>query len=196
MQFMKRLFVLLFSSVCIGIGLNMFLLPIHLINGGIFGVSLLIKYVWGIKIGHSMIMINIPIYLLSLLSNKTYFINAIIGLIFTSTMIDLLTPLIGLVQLPILSSAILGGIIIGVGIGSMLRLNISPGGMDLLALLISKSKGINPGIVIFLMDAVIIIIGMIVLNDVRLMYSFVTVACVGVCVILLNTFKSVNIYIN
>ncbi|MCM3586608.1 YitT family protein [Mesobacillus maritimus] len=193
---MKRLFVLLFSSVCIGIGLNMFLLPIHLINGGIFGVSLLIKYVWGIKIGHSMIMINIPIYLLSLLSNKTYFINAIIGLIFTSTMIDLLTPLIGLVQLPILSSAILGGIIIGVGIGSMLRLNISPGGMDLLALLISKSKGINPGIVIFLMDAVIIIIGMIVLNDVRLMYSFVTVACVGVCVILLNTFKSVNIYIN
>ncbi|MCM3668638.1 YitT family protein [Mesobacillus maritimus] len=193
---MKRLFVLLFSSVCIGIGLNMFLLPIHLINGGIFGVSLLIKYVWGIKIGHSMIMINFPIYLLSLLSNKTYFINAIIGLIFTSTMIDLLTPLIGLVQLPILSSAILGGIIIGVGIGSMLRLNISPGGMDLLALLISKSKGINPGIVIFLMDAVIIIIGMIVLNDVRLMYSFVTVACVGVCVILLNTFKSVNIYIN
>lgn len=192
---MKRLFVLLFSSVCIGIGLNMFLLPIHLINGGIFGVSLLIKYVWGIKIGHSMIMINVPIYLLSLLSSKTYFINAIIGLIFTSTMIDLLTPLIGLVQLPILASAILGGIVIGVGIGSMLRLNISPGGMDLLALLISKSKGINPGIVIFLMDAVIIIIGMIVLNDVRLMYSFVTVACVGVCVILLNTFKSVTVCI-
>ena len=42
--YMKKLFVLLLSTVCIGIGINMFLIPSHLINGGVFGVSLLIKY--------------------------------------------------------------------------------------------------------------------------------------------------------
>ena len=92
---MKKFIILLFSSVCIGIGLNMFIIPIHLINGGIFGISLLIKYVWGIQVGHTMIMINTPIYLLSLLYDKSYFINAILGLAFTSTIIDLLTPLNG-----------------------------------------------------------------------------------------------------
>ncbi|OAS87521.1 MULTISPECIES: YitT family protein [Metabacillus] len=192
---MKKFAVLLFSSICIGIGVNMFILPIHLINGGIFGISLLIKYIWGIKIGHIMILINTPIYLLSLLYDKTYFINAILGLIFTSTIIDLLSPLNGLLQLPIITSAILGGLIIGIGVGFMLRSHISPGGIDLLALLISKSKAINPGIVIFIIDSLIIIAGIIVLQDFKLLYSFITISCVGLCVGLLNTFKSMNFYV-
>jgi uncharacterized membrane-anchored protein YitT (DUF2179 family) len=195
MLYMKKIAVLLFSSICIGIGVNMFILPIHLINGGIFGISLLIKYIWGIKLGHIMIMINTPIYLLSLLYDKSYFINAILGLIFTSTIIDLLSPLYGLVHLPIITSAILGGLIIGIGVGFMLRSHISPGGIDLLALLISKSKAVNPGIVIFIIDSLIIIAGIIVLHDFKLIYSFITISCVGLCVGILNTFKSMNFYV-
>ncbi|MFB5285315.1 YitT family protein [Peribacillus sp. Hz7] len=192
---MKKLVVLLFSSVCIGIGLNIFILPLHLINGGIFGISLLIKYIWGIQVGHSMIMLNTPIYFLSLLYDKSYFINAILGLVFTSTMIDLLTPLNGLLHPPILISAILGGITIGIGVGFMIRLHISPGGIDLLALLISKSKAINPGIVMFLIDVFIIIAGIIILKDFKLIYSIITISCVGLCVGVLNTFKSINFYV-
>jgi len=192
---MKKLAVLLFSSVCIGMGLNIFILPLHLINGGIFGISLLIKYIWGIQVGHSMIMLNTPIYLLSLLYDKSYFINAILGLVFTSTMIDLLAPLNGLLHLPILISAILGGITIGIGVGFMIRLHISPGGIDLLALLISKSKAINPGIVMFLIDVFIIIAGIIILKDLRLIYSIIIISCVGLCVGVLNTFKSINFYV-
>lgn len=194
MLFMKKFIVLLLSSVCIGIGLNLFILPLHLINGGIFGISLLIKYVWGAQVGQTLIMINTPIYLLSLLYDKSYFINAILGLAFTSTMIDLLTPLNGLLHLPIITSSILGGLIIGIGVGFMLRLHISPGGLDLLALLISKSQAINPGIVMFMIDLLIIIIGIIVLKDLKLMYSMITISCVGLCVALLNTFKSINFY--
>jgi uncharacterized membrane-anchored protein YitT (DUF2179 family) len=195
MLYMKKFTVLLFSSICIGIGVNMFILPIHLINGGIFGISLLIKYIWGIKLGHIMIMINTPIYLLSLLYDKNYFINAILGLIFTSTIIDLFSPLNGLLHLPIITSAILGGFIIGIAVGFMLRAHISPGGIDLLALLISKSKAINPGIVIFIIDSFIIIAGIIVLHDFKLIYSFITISCAGLCVGLLNTFKSINFYV-
>lgn len=195
MSFMKKLVTLLFSSVCIGIGLNMFIIPIHLISGGIFGISLLIKYVWGIKVGHTMIMINTPIYLLSLLYDKSYFINAILGLAFTSTIIDLLTPLNGLIHLPIITNVILGGMMIGIGVGFMLRLHISPGGVDLLALLISKSTAINPGMVIFIIDSLIIIAGIIILKDLKLIYSIITISCVGLGVGLLNSFKTINFYL-
>ena len=194
-SFMKKLVTLLLSSVCIGIGLNMFIIPIHLISGGIFEISLLIKYVWGIKVGHTMIKINIPIYLLSLLYDKSYFINAILGLAFTSTIIDLLTPLNGLVHLTIITNVILGGMMIGIGIGFMLRLHISPGGVDLLALLISKSTAINPGIVIFIIDSLIIIAGIIILKDLKLIYSIITISCVGLAVGLLNSFKTINFYL-
>ena len=195
MFFMKKLVILIFSSVCIGIGLNMFIIPIHLISGGIFGISLLIKYVWGMQVGHTIIMINTPIYLLSLLYDKSYFINAILGLAFTSTIIDLLTPLNGLVHLPIITNAILGGMMIGIGVGFMLRLHISPGGVDLLALLISKSTEINPGLVIFIIDSLIIIAGIIILKDLKLIYSLITISCVGLSVGLLNSFKSMNFYL-
>ncbi|MGK9185700.1 YitT family protein [Priestia filamentosa] len=192
---MKKFIILLFSSVCIGIGLNMFIIPIHLISGGIFGVSLLIKYVWGVKVGHAMIIINAPIYLLSLAYNRTYFINAILGLIFTSTIIDWLTPLNGIVHLPIIMSVILGGLTMGIGVGFMLRLHVSPGGVDLLALLISKSTAINPGVIIFIIDSLIVIAGIIVLKDLKLIYSLITISCVGISVGLLNSFKSINLYL-
>ena len=192
---MKKLVTLLFSSVCIGIGLNMFIIPIHLISGGIFGISLLIKYVWGINVGHTMIIINTPIYLLSLLYDKSYFINAILGLAFTSTIIDLLTPLNGLVHLPIITHVILGGMMIGIGVGFMLRLHISPGGVDLLALLISKLTAINPGIIIFIFDSLIIIAGIFILKDLKLIYSIITISLVGLGVGLLNSFKSINFYL-
>ncbi|KKI93027.1 hypothetical protein WQ54_05820 [Bacillus sp. SA1-12] len=195
MLYIKKFAVLLFASICVGIGLNMFIIPIHLINGGIFGISLLIKYIWGIKIGHVMIMINTPIYLISLKYDKSYFINALLGLAFTSTIIDLLIPLNGLVHLPILISAIFGGVIKGIGVGTMLRFHISPGGVDLLALLISKWKGMNPGIVIFMIDSLIILAGILVLKDMKLIYSFITISCVGLCVGLLNTFKSFHVYL-
>ncbi|MET1178235.1 YitT family protein [Peribacillus simplex] len=192
---MKKFVTLLFSSFCIGVGLNLFIVPIHLINGGIFGISLLIKYVWGIQVGHTMIMINIPIYLLSLLYDKSYFFNAILGLAFTSTIIDWLTPLNGLVHLPIITSAIIGGMTIGIGVGFMLRQHISPGGVDLLALLISKTTATNPGIIIFIIDSLIVIAGIIILNDLKLIYSLLTISCVGICVIFINSFKTINIFI-
>ncbi|MGE7903485.1 YitT family protein [Peribacillus sp. NPDC094092] len=192
---MKKFVTLLFSSFCIGVGLNLFIVPLHLINGGIFGISLLIKYVWGLQVGHTMIMINLPIYLLSLLYDKTYFFNAILGLAFTSTIIDWLTPLNGLVHLPIITSAIIGGMTIGIGVGFMLRQHISPGGVDLLALLISKTTATNPGIIIFIIDSLIVIAGIIILKDLKLMYSLLTISCVGICVIFINSFKTINIFI-
>ncbi|USK70025.1 YitT family protein [Peribacillus asahii] len=84
---------------------------------------------------------------------------------------------------------------IGIGVGFMIRLHISPGGIDLLALLISKSKAINPGIVMFLIDLFIIIAGIIVLRDFKLIYSIITISCVGLCVGILNNFKSINFYL-
>ena len=83
----------------------MFLIPSHLINGGVFGVSLLIKYIFNIQVGHMLIILNLPIYLFSLFYDKSYFINAIIGLVFTSTIIDLLAPLNGLLNLPVITNA-------------------------------------------------------------------------------------------
>src|SRR3954466_11179526 len=153
---LKKLAVIGFGSTMISVGINMFILPFHLINGGIFGISLLLNYVWGLKVGLMFILLNIPIYLFALKKDPIYFYNGILGAVVSGCLIELSLPLIGIVQLPIISSVIIGAIIIGLGVGVMLRNHISPGGMDLLALLVAKWTNVNVGIIMVTLDAIII----------------------------------------
>ncbi|MFL6561305.1 MAG: YitT family protein [Bacillus sp. (in: firmicutes)] len=176
---LKKLAIIGFGSTMIGIGINGFILPLHLINGGFLGISLLLKYLWGFKVGLSFIVLNIPVYMFAFKSDHVYFVNGVIGALCTGLMIELLIPLNGMFHFPMISSVIFGAVIIGVGVGVMLRNHISPGGMDLLALLIAKWSKVNVGVIMFAMDAVIIITGLFLIQDVKLLYSLVIVSIVG-----------------
>jgi uncharacterized membrane-anchored protein YitT (DUF2179 family) len=176
---LKKFAIIGFGSTMIGIGINGFILPLHLINGGFLGISLLLKYLWGFKAGLSFIVLNIPVYMFAFKSDHVYFVNGVIGALCTGLMIELLIPLNGMFHFPMISSVIFGAVIIGVGVGVMLRNHISPGGMDLLALLIAKWSKVNVGVIMFAMDAVIIITGLFLIQDVKLLYSLVIVSIVG-----------------
>ncbi|MEY2194784.1 YitT family protein [Neobacillus sp. BF23-41] len=184
---LKKLAIIGFGSTMIGIGVNGFILPLHLINGGFLGISLLLKYIWGFKTGITFIFLNIPVYMFAFKSDPIYFINGVIGALCTGLMIELFMPLNGIFHLPILSSVIVGAVIIGSGVGVMLRNHISPGGMDLLALIIAKWSKVNVGVIMFAMDAVIIITGLFLLQDVKLFYSLIIVAIVGLLASLITT---------
>lgn len=107
---------------------------------------------------------------------------------------DLLYPLnmIGreLVTSPLIS-AICGGIFIGVGVGIMLRLDISIGGTDLLAQMIARKLSINPGVMIFCIDILIVTMGSLLIPSVHLVLSFTTVIMVGITTSLI-VLKSAN----
>lgn len=124
-----------------------------------------------------------------------YFVNGIIGAIISGIMIELLIPLNGVFHLPIMSSVIIGAVIIGIGVGVMLRNHISPGGMDLLALLMAKWSKINVGVIIFAMDTVIIFAALFLLQDAKLFYSLLIVSIVGLLASLITSFRGVQIFI-
>ncbi|WP_026563657.1 YitT family protein [Bacillus sp. UNC41MFS5] len=184
---LKKLAIIGFGSTMIGIGINGFILPLHIINGGFLGISLLLKYILGFKVGMTFILLNIPVYMFAFKSDPVYFFNGVMGAICSGIMIELLVPLNGMFHMSILSSVIIGAVIIGSGVGVMLRNHISPGGMDLLALLIAKWSRVNVGLIMFVMDAVIIITGLFLLQDVKLFYSLVIVAIVGLLASLITT---------
>jgi uncharacterized membrane-anchored protein YitT (DUF2179 family) len=184
---LKKLAIIGFGSTMIGIGINGFILPLNLINGGFLGISLLLKYIFGFKAGISFIFLNIPVYMFAYKSNPVYFFNGVIGALCTGILIELFSPLNGMFHLPIISSVIIGAVIIGSGVGVMLRNHISPGGMDLLALILAKWSKVNVGVIMFAMDAVIIITGLFLLQDVKLFYSLIIVAIVGLLASLITS---------
>ncbi|WP_413309744.1 YitT family protein [Bacillus sp. 1P10SD] len=189
---LKKLAIIGFGSTMLGIGINGFILPFHLINGGIFGISLLIKYLIGFKAGMTFILLNIPIYLFAYKSDRMYFYNGLIGAVLSGFMIELLLPLNGRFHLSILNSVIVGSIIIGIGVGVMLRNHISPGGMDLLALLISKWSKINVGVIMVVMDGMIILLGLVLLQNARLLYSLLVISIVGLLATIITSYPRVH----
>lgn len=191
---LKKLAIIGFGSTMIGVGINGFILPFHLINGGIFGISLLLKYIWGFKAGITFILLNIPVYMFAYKSDPVYFLNGVIGAMISGIMIELLIPLNGTIQLPIISSVISGAVMIGIGVGVMLRNHISPGGMDLLALLLSKWSKVNVGVIMVVIDAVIILTGLLLLKDPRLLYSLLIISIVGLLATIITSFHKIEIY--
>lgn len=190
----ERTIAIFLGSVLLGIGINGFIVPFHLLDGGMIGISLLVKYVWGYKVGLTIIILSIPIYLIAWKLERRYFINSVHGLLVSSLIIDLLSPLRGVFSVSVMEASVIGGLFIGTGIGWMLRHETSTGGTDLIALFLSRWFSVNVGMVIFLIDAAVIIAGLYVMGEGILFYSLVTILSVGFATMTMTLIRSINFY--
>ncbi|MBD7907862.1 YitT family protein [Sporosarcina gallistercoris] len=185
MESVKKIIALVVGSVFLAIGLNLFLIPQGLMEGGALGISLIVHYVTGTKVGLTFLLISIPIFMLTWVVYRPFFYNGIHGMLISALVIDLFAPLKDVAHIlqsgPIASSAI-GGIFIGIGTGLMLRRGISIGGTDLLAQLTARSLKINSGLIILLFDIIIVTVGSLSVPRVSLVLSLVTVCSVGLTI--------------
>jgi uncharacterized membrane-anchored protein YitT (DUF2179 family) len=180
--YIKKMFVIFLGSFLLSIGINFFLVPFELLDGGIIGIGLIIKYLTGIKPGLAIVVLSLPIFALAWFYNRSYFYNSIHGMLFSSFVIDLLAPsrvIIPEIQISPVFSSVLGGIFIGLGIGIMLRHETSTGGTDLLAQFLSKIFKINVGIMIFIIDALVICLGGLLISKETFLLSSLTIIVVG-----------------
>lgn len=167
------------GSLLLGVGVNGFLVPHHLLDGGMIGIGLIIHYYYGFPTGLTMIILSTPLYVLAYILERKYFFHSLTGLMMSSFSIDLFAPVAKEIHLGILPSAILGGILVGCGIGLMLRYETSTGGMDLLAQLIHKFFPVNVGILIFILDGLVVVSGLKVIGMEKFTFSLLTISCVG-----------------
>jgi len=176
--------VLLLGSLLIACGVNFFLIPFKVLDGGIIGLALIMKYIWGIEVGFSMLLCSAPIFVLAWFQYRPLFLNSIYGLIFSSFFINSLEPLqyyfLYYFELTAVVSAIIGGAGIGAGIGIMLRFGTSTGGTDLLAQYISKLTFLNVGLIIALIDLMIIAIGGFLISMETFLLSLITIIVGGI----------------
>jgi uncharacterized membrane-anchored protein YitT (DUF2179 family) len=171
-------------------GVNVFLINHELLDGGTFGMGLILHYLTGFQVGLMVLMLSIPVLILAWFYNRSFLYNSIHGMIFSSFIVDLtyhpLRALGFILDQNPLTSAILGGLFVGAGIGLMLRFDTSIGGTDLLGQIIANYAKINPGMVIFLIDVFIVFSGTFIITDSSFLLSFITVICVGTMTSLLT----------
>ncbi|PZE22599.1 YitT family protein [Paenibacillus xerothermodurans] len=179
----RKIAAIIFGSLMISIGINFFLMPFKVLDGGVIGLALIINYLFGVQVGLVMFLCSIPIFVVAWLYDPTILYNSLVGLMVSSLFIDLMVPFhfyfMYYIELSPFSSAALGGFIVGTGIGVMLRYETSTGGTDLLAQHLSKTVSVNVGIVIFIIDGIIISLGGLLISAETFLLSIITITAGG-----------------
>lgn len=140
--------------------INLFLVPHHLLSGGVSGLAIIFYYLFKFPIGLQIFMMNIPLlYAAYRLLGKEYTIITIYGTLVFSFAVDALKFLSTMAPIddPLLS-AITGGIVSGIGAGLIFRVNGSGGGLDIVAGIIKKYYSFNLGVVGFAVNCVIMLV--------------------------------------
>lgn len=180
MYFLKKASIIIIGSVFLSLGINLFLTPYKILDGGIVGLALILNYLYNLKVGLMIIILSMPIFIVAWFRYRTYFYNSLHGLLLSSFTIDLLKPFRSLIDISAVFSSILGGIFVGIGIGLMLRYRTSTGGTDLVAQFVSVKTGVNVGIVIFMIDIIVILLGGVLISAHTLLLSIITLLVVGI----------------
>ncbi|WP_307207493.1 YitT family protein [Paenibacillus harenae] len=181
---LSKIGAIIVGSVLIAIGINIFVVPLGILDGGVIGIALIINYLFGIKIGLVMLLSSIPIFVLIWFHNRELLFISISGLLLSSYLIDLMEPyqyyFSYYIEWTAFTRAVIGGFIIGTGIGIMLRYHVSTGGTDLVAEYLSGFVKINVGIIVLIIDLLVISIGEWVLPGDSFMLSLMTISAGGV----------------
>lgn len=175
MNYFRRMVVILIGAILISVGVNAFILPYSIIDGGMIGVALVLSYQWNIDTGFAFILLSIPIFIIVWKYHKQYCINSFIGMLVTGVLMDLLSFTgTGAINNPLFSS-ILGGLFVGLGIGLLFLCDMSTDSIDLLAQFLSSLFNLNVGIIVFLFDLIVIISALPFLNKDQTILSFITI---------------------
>lgn len=143
-----------------GLSINAFLVPHHLLSGGISGIAIIFYFLFKLPIGAQIMVMNIPLlYAAYRILGKDYTITTIYGTILFSVAIDAtkFVSELNLIQDPIIS-AITGGVVSGIGSGLIFRVNGSGGGLDIVAAIVKKYYSLNFGVVGFAINSMIMLV--------------------------------------
>ncbi len=150
--------VIAVGSVLFSMAMNMFLLPAGIVLGGMTGISTVLNIFFGAPVGITIILLNIPLIIANTrIFGREFLKRTLIGLVATSLSIDLLA-FFPIPELDPLICAILGGVCMGAGCGTLISRGYTTGGTDLIACLVrQKWRSVSTGNVIMITDFVIIL---------------------------------------
>ena len=138
--------------------INLFVVPSHLLTGGVTGIAMIVYYLADLPIGMQTLIYNLPLLIMSYkLLGKNYTLDVIIGTVVFAICLDATRFLNAYAPASdLMLASIYGGIFNGIGYGLVFRMNGSTGGFDILGAIIKKYYSMNMGTVIFAFNCVIV----------------------------------------
>jgi uncharacterized membrane-anchored protein YitT (DUF2179 family) len=177
--------LLLLGSILQAIGLRLFLVPAHLANGGVTGISQLINHYTNWPIGLMVLIGNVPLFLLGwrYLGGRRFAMRTALAVLVYSVATDLiprlnLLPANGITD-DIFLNSLYGAVVSGVGYGIVYRARATSGGSDILARILNHHRSIPMTQSYLLVDSAVILAAGFVFGWKQALYAIITLYVSG-----------------
>lgn len=172
---LRKLFFLTLGAFVAGFSLETFLVPNNIIDGGVVGISILLSYLTKINLGLLVFVINIPFFLLAFSKiGKKFVIQTFYAVGMLAIAINFFSAHKLFTTQDLLLCTVFGGIILGLGVGLVLKHEGSLDGTEIMSLVLSKKYGLSVGELIMTFNVFIYMAAGFVFDWDRAMYAVMT----------------------
>lgn len=157
------------------VGLDWFLIPNRIAAGGVSGLATILFHTAGVPVGLSMLLINVPLFLLALKVLGPHFgVKTLLGVFVLSGAVDALEGVLPPLTGDPLLAALYGGVVTGLGMGLAFRGGGSTAGTDMAAQILHRLVGVTVGEALLVMDLFVIALGGIFFNVELALYALLS----------------------
>lgn len=168
----KYLFLFL-GSVLAALGLEIFLIPNNIIDGGVVGISIILGYLTKFPIGAFIFTLNIPFLIFGYKQiGRTFAFSTLFSVTSLSIWVTILHPVPGLTK-DIMLAAVFGGILLGIGVGLIIRYGGSLDGTEIVAIILYRRTDFSVGEVVMFFNIFILSSAGFVFGWDKAMYSLI-----------------------
>ncbi|WLR53882.1 YitT family protein [Mesobacillus subterraneus] len=174
----KKIIIVVIGAFLNAMSLNFFLIPANVYASGFTGIAQLVSSILGefapftISTGILLLLLNIPVTILGWKKvGKSFTLYSFISVLLSSFFLELLP--VKEVSSDILLNAVFGGVIAAIGVGLTLKWGASTGGMDIIAMVLSRMNDRPVGTYFFTLNGIIIMTAGFVFGWENALYTLV-----------------------
>lgn len=174
-------FYIIIGSFITAFAITVFTNPAQIAPGGVSGVSTILYHVFGFDLSLTMLLQNIPLFIVgTLLFGKQFGVKSLLGSVLLSLFSTLIGNLLGYDGILDLSkdmnvwlSCLFGGVISGVGIGIVMKSGANTGGTDIIAQIAARYLHIPLGTSLFIVDGIVILCSAFIFGIESALYAII-----------------------
>jgi uncharacterized membrane-anchored protein YitT (DUF2179 family) len=140
-----RYLMMLIGAALAAVALELFLIPNSIIDGGVIGISLLTNHLTGLNFGILILIFNLPFLIAGYkFIGKNFVISSLFSIVALALIEPALHSLMPATDEPLLAT-VFGGLILGVGVGIVIRNAGALDGTEILGILLSRKLPFSVG---------------------------------------------------
>lgn len=168
-----RILLIVLGAALYSIGLEIFLVPNNVIDGGVMGIAIIASFLSRLPLGIFTFLLNAPFFFIGYKQiGKRFTLTTLFAVSLVSVGVTLLRPVPGLTKEPLLA-CVFGGVIVGVGVGLIIRNGGSLDGSEIVAVILDKKVGFSIGEIVMFFNLFILSGAGFVFGWDRAMYSLI-----------------------